>query len=1000
MPRTAEHTVNVELARLLRTRHPRWRQGIGVEQTGVLSDAPAQRPDILIQHPGGLPVVIETEYLPARGVEQDARGRLGAVVAANGEAIEQAVALRVPVELRGVNQAHLPQRVAAAAFDYCVFTEGAESPVRWPESGWLTGGIDDLAGFIEQTALSERRIARGALILETGVRQAAGRLQAMLLEPAGILRKRAAVLHQQPGEQTERMAMAIVANALTFHATLAASNHDVRSFDDLRAKSLLGTLDGHLVIREWRRILREVNYWPIFRIAIDLMSPVPPRESVAILEELVVVANALHQVGTSTTHDLSGQMFGRLITDRKFLATFYTLPASAALLAELAAARLDLDWSDPEAFTSLQVADLACGSGALLAAAYRAVAARHRRAGGDDAPLHASMMEHALIGADIMPAATHLTASTLSSAHPGVPFDRTRIHTMPYGDPEPNDTGGHATAIGSLDLILSDAQPSLFGTGQHAIRGHDPSVIADALPAYARQGDELRVPHGSVDLMIMNPPFTSPTNHAALNNVPIPSFAGFATSEDEQRRMSDVLRGIRRRLEQPVGHGNAGLASNFIDLAHAKVKPGGVLALVLPLAVVSGSAWSSARRLLAREYLDLTVVTIAATGDTNRAFSSDTSIGEALVIATRRERPVDADESAADALHVSLRRRPQSLAEASEVARAIQGLPYVTGGLFGIGDGMAGCFIRATLADSGCAAVTEPGVAQAALALKNSLLKLPRMREAHPLPVVVLADIGRRGLVHRDISGRNSGGSARGPFDVIPRQGSASAYPMLWEHAARRERRLLVEPDTEGRVRQGCGSKAFDVWETATRLHLTLDFRLNSQSLAACLTPERSIGGRAWPNFRLTETAGEEAIALWANTTLGLLSFWWSGGRQQQGRSIMTITQLPDLLTLDVRQLTKDQIERSHRIFADFRDHEFLPANEAYHDPARQALDQAVLIHLLGLPESILEPLTVLRRQWCAEPTVHGGKSTRPPEQRRAVSGPAERAGQWRPQHC
>ena len=140
-------------------------------------DAPAQRPDILIQHPGGLPVVIETEYMPARGVEQDARARLGATVAATGEAIEQAVALRVPLELRGVNQAQLPQRVAATAFDYCVLTEGAESPVRWPESGWLAGGVDDLAGFIEHTALSERRIARGTLILETGVRQAAGLLQ-------------------------------------------------------------------------------------------------------------------------------------------------------------------------------------------------------------------------------------------------------------------------------------------------------------------------------------------------------------------------------------------------------------------------------------------------------------------------------------------------------------------------------------------------------------------------------------------------------------------------------------------------------------------------------------------------------------------------------------------------------------------------------------------------------------------------------------------------------
>ena len=868
--------------------------------------------------------------------------------------------------------------MAAAAFDYCVFTEGAESPVRWPESGWLAGGVDDLAGFIEHTALSERRIARGTLILEVGVRQAAGRLEAMLLEPAGILGRRAAVLHQQPGEQTERMAMAIVANAMTFHATLAASNIGVRSFDDLRQESPLKHLSRSIVVREWRRILSEINYWPIFQIAVDLMSPVSPREATSILEHLAKVADALHEIGTSTTHDLSGQMFGRLIADRKFLATFYTLPASAALLAELAAARLDVDWSDPEAFTDLRIADLACGTGALLAAAYRAVAARHRRAGGDDAPHHAAMMEHALIGADIMPAATHLTASTLSSAHPGVPFDGTRIHTMPYGDPEPNDASGRATAIGSLDLILKDAQPSLFGTGQHAIRGRGQPVPPHSSSGRPRQGDELHVPKDSVDLMIMNPPFTSPTNHAALNNVPIPSFAGFATGEDEQRRMSEVLSGIRSHLEQPVGHGNAGLASNFIDLAHAKVKPGGVLALVLPLAVISGSSWASARRLLAHAYRDLTIVTIAAVGDTERAFSSDTSIGEALVVATRRDSPVHTDESTAETIYVSLGRRPRSLAEASEIARAARCLSSTGGGLLRIGNETAGSFVRATLADGGCAAMSEPGIAQAALALSDGLLRLPRLRESRPLPIATLAELGHRGLVHRDINGRNSDGSPRGPFDVIPRFAVTSAYPVLWQHGAQRERRLLVVPDREGRVRQGCDGKAVDVWETATRLHLNLDFRLNSQSLAACITPEPSIGGRAWPNYKLRDPAAEEAIVLWANTTLGLLSFWWTGGRQQLGRSIMTISQLPKLLTIDARKLSPDQLESSHRIFDDFVDHEFLPANEAYRDPARQALDEAVLVDLLGLPESILEPLAVLRRQWCAEPTVHGGRSTRP----------------------
>lgn len=66
------------------------------------------------------------------------------------------------------------------------------------------------------------------------------------------------------------------------------------------------------------------------------------------------------------------------------------------------------------------------------------------------------------------------------------------------------------------------------------------------------------------------------------------------------------------------------------------------------------------------------------------------------------------------------------------------------------------------------------------------------------------------------------------------------------------------------------------------------------------------------------------------------------------------------------------------RPFEDFRARPFLPANEAYRDPTRQALDEAVLVELLVLPRTVLEPLALLRKQWCEEPTVHGGKATRP----------------------
>ena len=116
----------------------------------------------------------------------------------------------------------------------------------------------------------------------------------------------------------------------------------------------------------------------------------------------------------------------------------------------------------------------------------------------------------------------------------------------------------------------------------------------------------------------------------------------------------------------------------------------------------------------------------------------------------------------------------------------------------------------------------------------------------------------------------------------------------------------------------------------------------------------------------------------WANTTLSLIAFWWIGTRQQQGRAILTISKLPDLAVLDLQNLTPAQLDLAVSIFKEFREREMLPANEAWRDQTRQAIDRAVLIDLLGLPENILEPLALLRNQWCAEPSVHGGKKTAP----------------------
>ena len=577
------------------------------------------------------------------------------------------------------------------------------------------------------------------------------------------------------------------------------------------------------------------------------------------------------------------------------------------------------------------------------------------------------MMEQTLIAADIMPAAAHLTASMLSSAHPGTKFQGTQVHTLPYG--QQTQEKRHTMALGALDLIEVDAAPSLFGTGVQVAHGGG----AD------RKGKgslDMTLPHGTADLVIMNPPFTRPTNHE-IAEVPVPSFAGFQTSEDEQEKMSGRLERIRAKLKARgtlAGHGNAGLASNFIDLAHAKVQPGGVLALVLPAAVVSGGSWKDARNLLESEYESLTVLTIATHGQTDRSFSADTGMAEALIVACKNAAP-DNRRGEGTALFVNLHHRPNSFAEAFEMARAVGKLEKRNRqGRLCVGNRETiGTYIRAPLSQGGCASLRETTLAAAAIGLTEGTLRLPQ-GYSRPLSMIPLEELGQRGLVHRDISGWDSNGDPRGPFEIVPIQGIPE-YPALWNHDAERERGLVVQPDSEGEVRPGCEDRAVEVWNTASRLHFNLDFQINSQSLAACVTPTETIGGTAWPNFVPEQDEWTQPLVLWSNTTLGMLAFWWIGVRQQQGRA--RLTQLPRLTVLDPRALRPEQLATAQALFERFSGEEFLPANEAFRDEVRQALDRAVLVELLDLPEDVLKPLDVLRNQWCAEPSVHGGKKTR-----------------------
>ena len=958
MPHQTEPSANNATGGLLRAMLPR--SSVRSENTQAISGHPGLRPDILITAPGRAPVVIEAEWMPARTVEAEARSRLGLEVAANGRPIEAVIALRYPEEVANADDLHTA--LSSARISYCVFTEEAQDVRRFPESGWLDGDLEDLADMARLVSVPQRAVDRATTTLQEGIDGAARLLDELNETRSGITMAIARLLGMTNVPQTRRMACAIVANALVFHERIAGRRPEVKPLAVVCGDGVDNPQGETLAA--WDDILR-INYWAIFAIAKDVLEQLPAGDAATLLRRLRDTAQSVHATGVDNAHDLTGRIFQRLIADRKYLATFYTLPTSAALLARLAVAKMEgVDWSDSEAIGRLRIGDFACGTGALLSAVYDQVAARHERAGGDAAALHKVMMEEVLYGCDVMPSAVHITGSTLSGMEPNVLFGNSHLYTMPYGRMIDN-----SVMIGSLELLQSSNVLTLFNTS-------DPAMRTGSAGEETATQVRTDIQDESYDLVIMNPPFTRATNHEGAHaDITNPAFAAFDATRADQTAMGDRT---NRLGDDTCYHGNAGVASAFAALAHKKLKPGGVLALVLPLSVANGLSWQGFRKMIDSGYTDVTVLSISANGR-DMSFSSDTGMAECLVIARRLKQ----DESPNDrARFTSLNHRPQGFAHASSLAgRLLNGSPVrsIEDGPYGgtpliIGEELAGGTTTAPVSPGGgnwgAVRLTDYSLAQTAYALSQSELWLPGSASSVELKMASLGDVGRLGLVDRDINGP----APRGPFNKTAPSPTAT-YPALWNHHARQEKHIVCLPDSQLIVRLGMEDRAADVWATASRAHLNREYTFGSQPLAVALTDQATIGGTAWPNVSFDKAQYDYAFAVWGNSTLGLLSYWWHSSRQQSSKARMTIRSAASLAVLDLRALTDEQLGAAEAIFNEFRDKELKPAYLADADPNRAFLDRRVVCDLLGFDEDTYTAVRRLAAKWCAEPSVHGGKA-------------------------
>jgi len=930
--RLTEIIVNSKLAELLGSMNPNW----SVEAERTRRTRSRHRPDIVLSEAGAGTVIIETEYVPARTVDADAVSRFD--VALRGvPSLAAVIALRVPYELGDCATGDLARALRETGdFEYAVFFSRSH---RFPEEGYLEGGIFDIADLVRLSTVPSAEVEVCVDAMTDGVERIsdiiAGQPEFARKEIAGLLR-------QDPSPQTWRMAGLVLQNAMLFYENISGIEESLVPSHELQA---LHRIEKSRLLGAWDSVLR-LNYDPIFSVARGILSPLSSATVEDITSIMLGVNGIVAGKNMIRAGDLYGYLLQRTISDRKRLAVFYTPPESAALLSTLAMpGRASGVWDGPEGLRSFCVADFACGTGMLLASAYRRIISHHDAAGNDTRDRHPDILKQVIVGYDVLPIAAHMTVSSLASLFPRTTFRETRIMHLRLGE----HLGSYY--LGSLSLI--DPNHSITGDGIRLTgAGEERTSVT-------------RIADGSCDVVIMNPPFVRNTNHGGGRADPYPAFSAFGIPVKIQKELASTNLALFRGT---CAHGHAGIASNFVAIADAKLKPGGTMGFILPATVATGDSWRGVRGLISGGYDNVTLVGIRAGSDHESSFSADTGMSEVMLVARKRRGP----PGGGPRMRIVVPdRAPKTPIEGVEFGRRILGCARARGledgldggtplllGSYGIGSVME-CPLGS---DWYYGAVSDLSLLQCAYQLARGRLMLSPGKgfELHMTTIGGIADIGPHTL---DIIGDNM----QGPFTKHGlRPGPSPRYLALWGNDASSQMSMEVPNDAQLSAKAGASPGHLeDVYSSASHAHMNINPRYTSQKLCAAYTDHKSLGGRSWPSVVLNNKSNEKSFVVWFASTLGILSYWVAAGKQQQGRGMTSrtaIKRLPvlDFAQYDVRDSTCGIFDH---IYDEFRRDALLPINRLHEDPVRREIDSAVMA-TLGIDEGLDD----LRRRLCAEP--------------------------------
>ena len=937
--RSHESVINDTLARFLRERCSL----SAVAET--LHDG--KRPDIIVRLSEG-PVILETELEPALTVEADALSRLGMEI--DGQKVQNVFAVTVPGRLRSTSQQHLYERMSGATLAWQEWRiDGTSGPK-------LSGTAIELGNSVERTTPPAGDIDEAVDALDEGARRAGSRLYSS----PGTLERVSKIFGADPGDEAANMAALVIINAMVFQERLASNEV---AFQPVSAAMRDGRFSRMTLLQVWEHIL-SIDYYPIFSMARDVVRELSEVEATEVLGECARTAAALLGMGAVGRHDLAGRIFNRLISERKLLAAFYTSIPASTVLAGLALSPdrwSHVDWSNAEGISQLRVVDPACGTGTLLMAAYRQIVQNHSATAPDDSGdpfLHQALVEKVIIGADVVQAAIHLTAATLAAMSPSVRFEQMQLHTLRLGR-----DSSKKIWLGSLDWLEAPETQSFFSTTEEQIG--------------AASGSGGIVQRPMTDLVISNPPFTRRGSDGgkeeALSRVFSLPEGDLESQQAIAKRTSALLKGTA--ANQIAGHG-----SSFTVLADRMVNPGGRIALVLPVTALFGESWREVRQMLSSKY-EIEFV-VSSHDPALLSMSYDTTIAEALLVARRLR---EGAHPSGRGRFVNLWRAPYQETDALALVRAVNAAasmpllrsdgPPVGGSPLVVGGEQWGEVVDGPVGEKPWTAARWRRVVtgQFASALERGELWIEDGGQvAGRVPVAVMGDVCNVGPQDRRIRG------SLGVFDAYHGWNGDAQFPAIWSLDSSVHQSMSSEPNAWLSPKPGRDHQP--LWSQAGTLQITRDVRYNSQPVMAVRTDLRTLGVRAWHTLSVHEddpvirSRLEIALALWCNSTLGMLLHADHSNRSQEGRGQGNKGMLESLTTLDIQQLKAWQIEEALAMWQDFKDRKFQPFYQCAVDPVRIQLDERIARDLLGLGEDAVASVARLRTFLARDPSIHGSK--------------------------